>query len=651
MIVASFSDAGITVPRRSAKSDQVKTICPQCSHKRVKSDEPCLNISFDRTDDKTGKKVHLWNCHHCKFRGAVFPDGAPSGGDDFVEFSRRSYKKPTINLDDYELTDEVIEWFAKRGISEQTLIKCGIVAGETKFGRDGDFEDAILFPFYKNGELVNIQYRSLNGKKFKSLSGCELIYYGFDDVVMNNYVATDTLVVVEGPIDKVALRECGYPFVWSVPNGSPFEPEGEPPVKNPNLNFHNDPDAQFVLSRVKKIVYFGDNDHQGRRLVQELATRSGIEKCYRVIHPPECKDADDVLRKLGKEKVIECIENAQRFPIDGVVTIDQIIPELITLYEHGQDGGLSTGFPNLDEIFRVGQGRLIVTTGVPESGKSRYLANLIINLAKLHGVKVSMFTPESRPFVQYLSKMIQILTGVPFGKPGDEGRLSQKKVLEAANWIKEYVTFNSPPERTLESLTTIWKQQMMADGTRYGVLDPFNYIIRPQNVDEGSFVLSSLTYLADWCVKNGFTIFVVVHPTKIHPTVKSKVNSEKKEYPIVTPYNIYGSSHWFNCADFILSIWRSINFHLPVQLHVLKAKQEELGTSNKMALFDYDVSTGIYVPWTGDDVNELISGELERGDDEETPFHKEASVSKTRRGRAYEGDEGDSKPKTRRRSR
>lgn len=615
MIGATWKDVGITLPRGTRQDGSTKILCPLCSHKRSnKPDDPCLSITFNKSDVKTGKNCHVFNCHHCKeMRGAVFPEGVPSAADlDLMTFAKTVYRKPDIDLDEYELSDEVVEWFAKRGINEDTLIRLKIKAVEWTFEKSIGDEPAIMFPSFKDGDLINAQFRNLGdnkNKRYRSLANCQLIYYGFDRCVAGGFVLDDTVIIVEGHIDAVTAEQCGFPYTLSVPNGSPFEEEGKPEVTNPKMEFHNDPDAQALFSRVKKVIFAGDDDHPGRKLVKELATRIGIEKCYRVKYPEECKDLNDVLRLFGREKVIEVIERAERFPVEGVIRISQLRPEVKTLYTTGFDTGLSTGFPNLDPYFRVGLGKVILLTGVPESGKSRLMANFCNQLSQLHRIKWSAFTPENRPFGTYAAKMAQIRTGKPFGKPGDQDRMSEQELDEALDWMEKYFTFNHPPDRSLKKILEIWQYQLSAEGTRYGIIDPFNYVARPDGkVDEAQFILKFLVELADWCAKNNCTAFVVAHPTKVE-TIKTKNPDDPKngEYPVIRPYNISGSAHWNNCADFILSIWRSMKRKgAPVRLHVLKAKQEELGTSNEFAEFEYDVKTGIYVPYGSETEEENI---------------------------------------------
>ncbi len=59
------------------------------------------------------------------------------------------------------LSQEVLEYFAKRGISPATLERNGV---QQEYSSKHNAY-AIAFPYYRNGEIINIKYRTLD-KKF-----------------------------------------------------------------------------------------------------------------------------------------------------------------------------------------------------------------------------------------------------------------------------------------------------------------------------------------------------------------------------------------------------------------------------------------------------------------------------------------------------
>ena len=89
------------------------------------------------------------------------------------------------------LSPDFIKHFAERGISEQTL-KRNKVAQEQTWMPGGSKGPAIAFPYQRDGEVVNVKYRTLD-KSFRQVKGAEKILYGLDDVV-----GQDTIIIVEG---------------------------------------------------------------------------------------------------------------------------------------------------------------------------------------------------------------------------------------------------------------------------------------------------------------------------------------------------------------------------------------------------------------------------------------------------------------------
>lgn len=55
---------------------------------------------------------------------------------------------------------------------------------------------AIAFPYLRNGEVVNVKYRTMD-KSFRQVKGAEKILYGLDDIV-----GQDTIIIVEGEPDS-----------------------------------------------------------------------------------------------------------------------------------------------------------------------------------------------------------------------------------------------------------------------------------------------------------------------------------------------------------------------------------------------------------------------------------------------------------------
>ncbi len=387
MSARSFRDYGIDVA--SGATGEVQVTCPKCSHERRKKSARCLSANTDKG---------VWNCHHCGWAGSL---GA--GEDSAPERPKtKTYRRPDARPS-AALPASAREWFRSRGISDQVLARNRVGYEVAYFPQLESRAPAVVFPYFRGGIELNRKYRTLEGKAFRLEQGCELIAYGLDDV------AGERAVWVEGELDKLALEEAGISSVVSVPNGAPPE---RVKAYDAQLAFLDADLATF--ESVKHHVLAVDSDGPGRRLEAELARRFGPEKCSRVRWPEGTKDANDVLMKHGDEELRWYVENAEPMPIEGVIEVGHASDDIRRLYANGLERGVRTGWAKLDSFYTVRPGELTVVTGIPSSGKSNWLDDLVVNLATHHEWRVAFFSPENLPTEQHMAAIAEKHIGKPF---------------------------------------------------------------------------------------------------------------------------------------------------------------------------------------------------------------------------------------------
>lgn len=246
-----------------------------------------------------------------------------------------------------ESNDPAIDYLKSRGISEQVCREYEITTRE-------DDKKVLVFPFKdESGELKFIKYRNTDPQEGQSKEFCEKkcmpILFG-----MNHIQNFDRLVMTEGQIDSLSVTEAGVANAVSVPNG-----------KN---GFTWVPHCWDFLQRFKQIVIFGDYEKGSVSLVEQMAVRFG--KKLLVVQPDDyCgyKDANDILRYVGKEAVVRAVENAQPIKtghIKEMADVEAIdIENLPTI---------NTGSSELNSILSGGfhYGDFIILTGRRGEGKS-----------------------------------------------------------------------------------------------------------------------------------------------------------------------------------------------------------------------------------------------------------------------------------------
>lgn len=483
------------------------------------------------------------------------------------------------------LPKSVAVWFEeKRKITLETVKAWQIYYAKHFMPDLGREEHTVAFPHYRDGVLVNVQYRTAE-KGFAMVAGAERVFFGLD-MLTKDY--SKPLVITEGQIDALSCWQAGYTEVLSVPNGAPG---GDAKNLDNHLGFLDT--AIERLAPYAKIILAGDDDANGRRLTEELARRLGYERCWKVTWPEGCKDANDVLVTHGDETLVQALDGAEEWPIDGLLTIRDIMPEVVDLYEHGRPHTVSTGWMTLDDYYTIQEGEFTLVTGAPGHGKSRWLANMMLNVARRDRWRFLLFSPEFKP-----RRIVQTLVEQCAKKPlHGERRMSLEDLWEAEEFLQEHVTIVSPGTHHAATVTDLLEYAKLAI-RRYGVkgivLDPWSYITKApgQRQSVTDYVAEKITEIKTFTGTYGCHLWLVAHPTKL-TVAKSGPYAER--WPPPTAYDVADSAHWNNGPDNILSIWRDYlePENTYTEVHIQKIRDEYTGQPGMVRL-RYDKSSKTY---------------------------------------------------------
>jgi twinkle protein len=317
-----------------------------------------------------------------------------------------------------------------------------------------------------------------------------------------------------------------------------------------------------------------DNDEPGKTLEAELSRRLGPERCWRVTWPEGCKDANDVLLKYDATTLRECIEEAKPFPLLGILEVQDVVDDLLKLYDGKLAGGLSTGWLTVDQHYTVRPGELTVVTGIPSHGKSQFLDALAVHLATEHDWRIGLCSPENLPIERHVAKLLEQYTGFPF-HDGPSLRLPRFELAPALQWLHDHFVFMVPEDSawSIDDLLKRAKALVQRYGIRGLILDPWNEFdhSRPSSMTETEYISRSLGNIRRFGRYHGVHVWMVAHPQKLY-------RQDDGTYPVPTPYDISGSAHWRNKADNCLTVWRDeANTSGEVVLYVQKVRFREVG--------------------------------------------------------------------------
>lgn len=516
------------IPLRDTRPGDHKTTCPQCSASRRNKSDPCLSVTIKAGDDV------VVNCHHC---------GWTAGNAQVRERTSRSVYNRPEPVSAPERPDTLFTWFEKRGISAPTVVHFGVYKTKQWFPQTGGEAECIAFPYMWQGVLRNVKYRTKE-KHFRQEKNPEPVLFNADCIPDGG-----DLVICEGEVDAMSFHECGYKAV-SLPNGAPAKDGGGSEKRYEPLATHEE-----ALGTVRRIFIATDTDQPGENLAQELARRLGRDRCFRVrydfANEVSYKDANEVLVSEGMEGIKACIEAAQPWPIDGLHDAADYSDEVDDLYEGRTARPLTIGFPQFDDVFRILPGQFVVVTGIPNHGKSRFVDQVAVQMARRYDWHWGVFSPETGE-ANHIADLCEIRVSKPFFE-GVNPRMSREEMESAKRWVGQYFSFIATADHTpsIDWILERARALVLRKGLNALIIDPYNEIEagRPKEMTETEFVSQLISKCKRFAKLHDVTIFMIVHPTKLRA-----VPGEKE--PIPGLYDLSGSAHWRNKADAGLVVYR-----------------------------------------------------------------------------------------------
>jgi len=556
----TFADYGIDVKGRT--SGNVKTKCPKCSASRTNKHDPCLSVDVDDG---------VWKCHHCGWAGGLPKEQQRQ------EPVQREYKPAQPQ----PITPTAIKWFADRGINSDTVATFKVQTITLYSHAANRKVEHAAMPFMVDGEAVNWKYRDITTKGFSQSTGGQQVFFNLDGVTHGSPV-----IITEGELDAMAVYQSGGQQVLSCPNGAP-----SPQTKNldKKLEFLRSGNGAEVIEKAPSVYLAMDNDEPGLYWRDVLAKEIGAEKCKLVTWPDGCKDANDTLLSHGEEVVMECIALAADYPVAG---IESFAGHRESINEYFKSGGavrgLSTGWRNLDAMWRIAKKQLNIVTGIPMSGKSEWLDALMLNTISVHGWKWAVFSPENYPLEFHFQKLAEKVIGKPmFASEYVRNSITHDELNNMLGYLNDKIKPIGFDEElpTLDRLMRMFKVCVYRYKVNGMIIDPYNEVARDSAVSETDFVSEFLSRLRNFSRLYDVAVFVVAHPTKLQKKRDSNGNATN-DYPVPTPYDISGSAHWRNKADSCIAIHRNqANGGNAVEVHVQKVKNKNLGACGKATLF------------------------------------------------------------------
>ena len=559
-LIEKFNQHGLDVGKAQG-------ICPLCSSSRKPENKKAKCSSYDW-------ERGLGTCHNCdkSFQLHTYKRKGKA---------EREYIKPEIKKVDL-VVDKTLEWFKTRGISKNTLDELKVSTGQEFMPQTGKPENTIQFNYYVGGQLTNVKYRDAR-KNFKLYKGAEKVFYNIDNIVGHNYC-----IIVEGEMDVLALHEAGITNAISVPNGATLNSNNLDYLDN-CIDYFDDKD---------KIIIAVDSDAPGQALQAELIRRLGAETCFLSTFD-DCKDANEYLLKYGSKELLSRITNAKPVPLENVTTFRDIEDEVTDFVRNGFKKGFQIGLDNFDDIFSTYTGQFITVTGIPSSGKSDFVDQMVVGYNQQYGWKTAFASPENAPTYLHAHKLMRKV----WGDMPTKGDIGRDKWNQVADHVNDSFFFIDMERYTLESVLRKGAELVKRKGIKCLVIDPFNKVrdVDCTTEDVNRYTMEYLTKIETFAKKYDVLVFIVAHPTKMYKNQNGKI-----EEP--TMYNIKGGGEWYDASYHGLLVHRDYELKT-TKVKVLKVKFQNLGENGAEAFFKWEPKSGCFIPEVMPEMEEAMPWE------------------------------------------
>jgi twinkle protein len=236
-----------------------------------------------------------------------------------------------------------------------------------------------------------------------------------------------------------------------------------------------------------------------------------------------------------------------------------------------------------DNFIKFTLGEWSVLTGIPNSGKSDICDQICVNMALMHDFRTAMFAPESYPYEGHIKRIANKI---------NQTNCSTQQLNDSKDFIKDhfYLVKIDLENLTLKAILDKFRELVFQKGINICVIDPWNMLDHSAQKDF-SYIGRILSEITQFCQQTNTHLILVAHPRKMQ--------MENGQYVIPSPYDISGSSDFFNKAYNCLTAYRVLGQKTEygsdaVQVHVQKVKRKENGQQGYFTVAPDFKKGGVY---------------------------------------------------------
>jgi hypothetical protein len=375
-------------------TDSVRILLSKCPH-CGKEDHCYMEIHGEKDEAKNRDGLYL--CQRCGKSGNLYALKQHLGLVIAGVSSQKEWgntEKKVDPLPDTEachaalMADEdALDYLTNvRGFSMDIIKKQKLGLTKHYFKSTGADTRALVYPYLVNDNTVWAHFRTLPDpndlkkvpKDFASPKGWDSTLYNIGELKEG----LKDIVLVEGEANCIAALDHGITNIFGVPGAN---------IKK----------AQWIETfdnlGLEKIYVCYDADKVGQRAAQALASRIGIERCWKITLPDFMVTTEEGVERKGKDlnewfrhgngssEGFEQLKNtAELFDVDGVSSATDAIDEFTEELD-GKGAGQKYVWPLISELIQFDDGDTIDILAEEKIGKTTFGMNLIEYMVDTYG--------------------------------------------------------------------------------------------------------------------------------------------------------------------------------------------------------------------------------------------------------------------------
>jgi hypothetical protein len=299
--------------------------------------------------------------------------------------------------------------------------------------------------------------------------------------------------------------------------------------------------------------------HEAERLLKQEAAAlcpNSIKKDERTINDGLEDGMQEPIRDEEELQIEEKYNQLGKIYYTAIDAEDKIFEK----YRNGIGEAWSTGYPSVDQLYKVFPGYFTTIYGSSFSGKSLLWLDFLKNMSYRHGLKHCIFSPETGAYDDVFIKLCEMVAEKDFYDTYNN-RMSEEELRRAKEFVDKHFIVVDPGEHSLDLETALEYLQIIERYYSVKVntltLDPWNDLDHPIDEADGredKYLEKAIKKVRLSAYLNDWHICIITH-ARDQQMVHDK-NDGVRYYPPATFREVAGGQTWSRKGFQMASVWR-----------------------------------------------------------------------------------------------